>query len=229
VFLQRVEPSTQAMEDVDTARLVMRIQGGDDSSFAELYMRYFDRVYSYLRVLLRNAHDAEEATQQVFLQVLEALPAYERRRQPFRAWLFTVVRNHAIAILRKRDRTDLLEPDDVDTLRERPEETIGGSAFDWISDRELVMFVERLPLPQRQVLVLRFFIGLSATETAAVLGRSPTDVRTLQYRALRYLEDRLAAVGRRVPERTEHTEHSRSRAPIRFAPVLRTRRFMLAP
>jgi RNA polymerase sigma-70 factor (ECF subfamily) len=225
VFVERLEPSDQVTEDADTARVVTRIQAGDSDAFAVLYMRYFDRVYGYLRIALQDAHGAEDVAQQVFIRVLQALPRYERRRQPFRAWLFTIVRNAAINELRRHSRTDPVDPARLSRWRdaEQPEDDL--DALSWITDRELLMLVERLPLAQRQVLVLRFMLGMTSTETAAVLGRGATDVRNLQLRALRFLRDRLAALGR----------HSISDRGIRMrrwpkpAPVLRSRRFSLSP
>jgi DNA-directed RNA polymerase specialized sigma24 family protein len=85
------------------------------------------------------------------------------------------------------------------------------------------MFIERLPLAQRQVLLLRFMLDLSNDEIARVLDRSNDDVRLLQSRALRFLRDRLAAVGR------TSTRPGRVPALRRFrqVPVLRSRRYAL--
>src|SRR5690349_1679891 len=117
-FTKRPETDEEHREDIDTARLVTRAQAGDSDAFAALYKRYFDRVYGYLRLVLRNHHEAEDATQGVFLKVLEGLGRYERRRQPFRAWLFVVVRNHAVSLLRKEDEL-ALEPEEIAQRRER--------------------------------------------------------------------------------------------------------------
>jgi RNA polymerase sigma-70 factor (ECF subfamily) len=222
-FCERVEPSTEHVEDLDTARLVIRIQGGDRDAFAGLYSRYFDRVYGYLSVLLNDRHEAEDAAQQVFMQVLEALPRYERRQQPFRAWLFVAVRNLALYQLRKLRRVDATDPGDID--RDREVDAGNGAdiaALDWISDQDLLLFVERLPVAQRQVLLLRFMLDLPSSEIAQILERSPEDVRMLQSRALRFLNSRLTAVGR-VPRGRQ----ARSRQYLRQAPVLRGRRFAL--
>jgi RNA polymerase sigma-70 factor (ECF subfamily) len=216
----------QQAEDADSARLVVRIQSGDRDAFALLYMRYFDRVYGYLRFVLRDADEAEDATQQVFVNAMQALPGYQHERAPFRAWLFVIVRNYALSQLRKRGHLELLEPSEIGRrVAADPGADAGEDelpALSWISDRELLLFIERLPLAQQQVLFLRYMLDLSHAQTAAVLDRTVEDVRNLQSRALRFLRARLAAVGRE-PERARTRM---VRCPPK-APVLRGRRFAL--
>jgi RNA polymerase sigma-70 factor (ECF subfamily) len=204
-------------------RIVNRVQAGEEGAFAELYMTYFDRVYGYVRMVLRDVHEAEDLTQQVFLQLFEALPAYEPRR-PFAAWLFTIVRNRAIDQLRKRNRLDVTAPEEIDRRRESEGPAPGElSAINWISDNDLLVFIERLPLAQRQALVMRFMLGLGTTEIAAMLERTPDDVRKLQHRALRFLEARLEAIGRRAQTGGRIRMHRWGKQ----AQVLRRRRFAL--
>ena len=224
-FVERLEPSGEHLEDLDTARLVIAIQAGDTARLDDLYLRYFERVYSYLRLVLGDSHEAEDGTQQVFLNILKALPRYERRSQPFRAWLFAVVRNEGLNRLRSRGQLDVVDP--LEMTRRAESGTPGESdleALAWISDKDLVFLVERLPLPQRQVLMLRYLADLRAPQIAEILGRSPDDVRMLQHRAQRFLRDRLVALGR-GPTR-------RSKAPVlRRVPeatVLRARRYCIA-
>jgi RNA polymerase sigma-70 factor (ECF subfamily) len=223
LFLERVVPSSDHAEDLDAARLVSRVQLGESEAFAELYLRYFDRVYGYLRVMIRDRHEAEDLAQQVFVKAFEALPSYERRRQPFRAWLFVVARNEALNHLARRRRIDVTEPGELDRRREATGEPGELGALNWISDRELLMFVERLPLLQRQVLVARFMLGLRSSEVAAMLGTSPVSVRSAQKRALMSLRTRFGAV-RTAPRPTRRTF---IRAGIPQATVLRSRRFAL--
>jgi RNA polymerase sigma-70 factor, ECF subfamily len=224
-FVERLEPSDQHHEDQDTARLVTRHQAGDKEVFGDIYMRYFDRVYSYLRMALDDEHAAEDTTQQVFVKVMQALPRYERRTQPFRAWLFTIVRNEAIRYLAKRGRIDVIDPAELSSRHEDAttvESTEAVDALSWISDREILMLIERLPVAQRQVLMLRYMMDLTAADIAAVLGRSSEDVRALQSRALRFLEQRLTALGRAPQRRQQTIGMTRRRA---GAPVLRARRY----
>jgi RNA polymerase sigma-70 factor (ECF subfamily) len=229
-FASQQDPEAEVREDEDTARLVTAFQAGDVEAFATIYSRYFDRVYGYLRAILNDRHEAEDATQQVFTQIFEALPRYERRRQPFRAWLFVAVRNLALYRLRKLNRTQVTDPVEIDRARERGQavsDDEGLNALNWVSDADLLVFVERLPLVQRQVLVLRFLLDMPSQEIAEVLGRSSSDVRMLQSRALRFLRARLAAVGRRPIADLPERDPSQARTYLRQAPVLRARRFTL--
>ena len=66
-FITRIEPATLEREDADTARLVPRFQAGETELFARLYERYFDRVYAYLHIVLKESHEVEDATQDVFM------------------------------------------------------------------------------------------------------------------------------------------------------------------
>ena len=223
VFAERIEPAAEAVENLEAVRLVNRIQCGDAGGFTDLYRTYFDRVYAYMRVVMKDRHEAEDATQQVFMKLLEALPEYEPRR-PFAAWLFTIARNRAVDQLRKSNRLDVTEPGEMDRRREdEAPEHAELNALNWISDSDLLVFIERLPIAQRQALLLRFMLGLDAGQIAVMLERTPDDVRKLQHRALRFLEARLSAIGRE-PQGGRRVRMGRWR---KQATVLRRRRYAL--
>jgi RNA polymerase sigma-70 factor (ECF subfamily) len=240
-FVERLEPTTVEREDADTARLVARMQAGDADIFTRLYERYFDRVYAYLRLTLQDAHEAEDVTQEVFIRVLQALPKYERRSSPFRAWLFRIVRNQALDRLRQRGRLRVEPPEEMASLAEAPDGQ--SEQLDWLDDRQLLGLIEQLPLAQRQVIVLRYMLELRSGEIGEVLERSPEAVRQLHQRAMRFLRERLDAGGNpgstgstsggdrgaqvRQDAGSPSVRRNASRRLVRQAPVLRSRRFIL--
>ena len=213
-----------AESDADSARLVARAQSGDDGALPQLYLQHFDGVYAYLRVALRDDHEAEDAAQEVFVSAMRALPAYELRPDtPFRAWLFRIARNEAINRLRKLRRVEVEEPEQIG--RRYAAAAVPPGALDRVSDDELLALLECLPTVQRQALVLRYMLDFTTSEVASVLGRTPDAVRQLEYRARRSLQARLA------PVRARETRFVRSAMMMRRRPlpVLRARRFVLAP
>jgi RNA polymerase sigma-70 factor (ECF subfamily) len=199
------EDAHAGAEDARAGELVARIQAGR-AGFDELYRLYFDRVYAYARLVLRDEHGAEDVAQQTFVRVLEALPRYERRSQPFRAWLFVIARHAVIDYRARLNRTDRCDPHLLEVMRDR---TAPEAEY---STGELAPLVMRLPLAQRQVVFLRYVMDLSPAEIADVLGRSPAGVRQLQSRAVRTLRSRLDDDRRTSPAARTSTRKALARA-----------------
>jgi RNA polymerase sigma-70 factor (ECF subfamily) len=224
--VERLDLGEELLEDLDTARMVTRWQAGDRAVFADLYTRYFDRVYSYLRVALNDSHEAEDATQQVFIQMMEALGRYELRSTPVRGWLFRIVRNHAISHARRSGRMRVEEPSTLDRRREERDDGPRADVLEWMTDTDMVVLVERLPIAQRQVLLLRYMLDLGFQEIAEILYRSPEAVRQLHQRALDSLRARLDALGRGPKSETLRVPMRAARRPTLAA---RRDRFTLRP
>jgi RNA polymerase sigma-70 factor, ECF subfamily len=229
VFVERLDLDGEILEDLDTARLVTRWQAGDREVFTELYQRYFDRVYTYLRLALKDSHEAEDGAQQVFISVMEALNRYQLGSVPVRGWLFRIVRNYAISHARRSGRTQLEDPETLDGRMEVSGDAEGSNVLEWLTDADLLVLVDRLPEPQRQVLALRYMLDLTFQEAAEVLDRTPDAVRQLHHRAIGALRSQLTALGRRsearalrVPMRRRcrpTLESQRNRYALRFAPA----------
>jgi RNA polymerase sigma-70 factor, ECF subfamily len=224
-FVEAIAPSVQEREDRDTARLVTRVQTGESDALSELYLRYFDRVYAYLRVALRDPHEAEDATQQVFTNLIGALPRYERRKEPFRAWLFRIVRNQAVDHIRKHRLVDPEEPAVLEQRWDPHGHEAEARALRWLSDQEMLVFLERLPLAQRQVLTMRYMLDLQTSDIAEILGHTQDWVRQTQRRGLQNLERRLVRLGSEPSQRDRRLSMKRLR---RWRANLRDQRFTIA-
>lgn len=143
---------------------------GDPEALRYLYVEYADNVYGYVASLVRDEHEAEDVTQQVFAKLLVVLPRYELRDVPFSAWILRVAHNAAMDTIRSRRAIPHASP--------REQE----SADD--DDRSLVFreALDMLPENQRTVVVLRHVVGLSPPEIARQLGRTERSVHGLHHR-----------------------------------------------
>lgn len=195
-FVERLPAPPQAVEDLDTARLVTRLQAGEADAFDEIYERYVARVYGYMRVALRDEHEAEDAAHEVFVTVLQALPNYELRGIPFRMWLFRIVRNYTLNYSRRHNRTEVMAADEIAQRVEGDRASGGIEALGIADDSDLLQLIRTLPLPQRQVIVLRYVMDFDVGEIASILGRTPNAVSQIHRRAFTTLRLRLLATGR---------------------------------
>ena len=172
------------------ATLVEYAQAGRLDAVDALYREHVDRIYAYLAASVGNQHDAEDLTIQTFVRMIESLDRFESRAAPFSAWLYRIARNLAIdhfrSSARARERTG--RADTNHGVHASAEEQ-ALSALEQKGIRELIA---SLPLPQREVLTLKFVCGLSNAETAVVLEKSEGAVKALQHRALVTLQRRSA-------------------------------------
>jgi RNA polymerase sigma-70 factor, ECF subfamily len=177
--------------DVDVRALVARAQQGDRSALEELYLIYFDRIYSYLHMSVGNRHDAEDLTTQTFLKMLEAIGRFRWQSAPFSAWLFRIAHNLAIDLFRARKRVqpedEVPEPDGVE------ESSAEDQALDSMGRAGMLELIDRLSAEQRQVLTLKFLFGFVNAEVAGILGKTEGAVKSLQHRALASLQKELVA------------------------------------
>jgi RNA polymerase sigma-70 factor (ECF subfamily) len=159
-----------------------------DAEFSDLYRAHLRDVYSYAYYRIGNHHDAEDLTEQTFLQ---AYRHFERAQlqshgRPLRPWLIRIAHNLAANLYRDRARkpatpidesTTLIAPYTTEQLVEGREEltrVLGG--------------VGRLPEDRREALIMRFALGMDNREIARALGRSDGATKVLIHRAIKQLE-----------------------------------------
>ena len=186
--LDQIERSADTGAEI--RELVATARAGDELAFAELYIRFFDRVYRYLLAGLKNRDDAQEVAQEVFVRALRMLDRFDPERGEFRSWLFSMVRSLAIDRSRRRSRREQVDLDAVPRHAVSVAEH-AASLIERLDPGEGVRsLVDGLPELQRWVLTLRFVFDLNTSEIADVMGSSPDAVRHLQHRALKALAAR---------------------------------------
>ncbi len=174
-------PSEQALIDAAIA--------GDVQAFAALYDQHLARVYRHVCYLVGRRADAEDITQQTFLQAWQAIGRYRRTGAPFAAWLLTIAHNLAVSAHRAARPIAPLEFEPVARGRwSDPEaETLAEI------DREVLRrAILRLKPEQRQVVIMRFVEDFGYADVAAALGKSEANVRVIQHRALAELRRLIA-------------------------------------
>lgn len=154
---------------------------GDINAFATLYDRHLDRVYRHVYYRVGNRADAEDLTQQVFLQAWQAIGRFRRTGAPFTAWLLTIAHNLLVTSYRRAKDATALELDPASLARWANPEAETFSRYDQHVVREAIL---QLKMEQQQVVILRFVEDFDYTAIAAALGKSEGNIRVIQHRAL---------------------------------------------
>jgi RNA polymerase sigma-70 factor (ECF subfamily) len=163
-----------------------------DEELMELFLRYAPLVHRLMRRGYRSEHDAQDLTQQVFLQVHRARKDY-RPPRPVRPWIVTIARN----VLRDRIRQERRRPAALPLVEEPP---TGGSAQDDVERREAIAgALRRLPRTLRTVIEARWLRQKSYGEIARELGISAAAARVRAHRGYRALRCMLEERGLQPP------------------------------
>ncbi|OLD58048.1 MAG: hypothetical protein AUI54_00390 [Acidobacteria bacterium 13_1_40CM_2_56_5] len=166
---------------MEQERVLIEAAQKDPSRFAALYENNFERVYAFVVRRVRDRHEAEDLTAEVFQHALANLSRFEWRGVPFAVWLYRIAAN-AIADRWKQLSRESPNPvsDDLDQ-----------AAWPDIERRAtLFQLVDSLPVDQRSVIIKRFVEQRSIRDIAQEFGRSEGAIKQLQYRALESLRAR---------------------------------------
>jgi RNA polymerase sigma-70 factor (ECF subfamily) len=166
-----------------------------DSQFSDLYRAHLRDVYSYAYYRVGNHHDAEDLTEQTFLQAYRHFERAvdESGGRPLRPWLIRIVHNLAANYFRDRSRRPQTNLDDAGPLSEQhaTDELVEGRE----ELRHVLAGVANLPEDRKSALIMRFALDMDNREIARALGRSEGATKVLIHRAIRQLEESLQGDG----------------------------------
>jgi RNA polymerase sigma-70 factor (ECF subfamily) len=159
-----------------------------DAQFSELYRTHLRDVYSYAYYRVGNHHDAEDLTEQTFLQAYRHFERAmaESNGRPLRPWLIRIAHNLAANLYRDRSRKPASPIDDTTPLAapHTTEQLVEGRE----EAKHVLDGVRRLPEDRREALIMRFALDMDNREIARTLGRSDGATKVLRHRAIRQLE-----------------------------------------
>jgi RNA polymerase sigma-70 factor (ECF subfamily) len=170
-------------EVADKARL--------DADFTELYRSHLRDVYSYAYYRVGDHHDAEDLTEQTFLQAYRHFERAQRESdgRPLRPWLIRIAHNLAANYYRDRSRKPQTHLEDA-AIISAPHDT--AELVEGRQELEAVLAgVSMLPDDRREALIMRFALGMDNREIARALDRTEGATKVLIHRAIRQLEQGL--------------------------------------
>ncbi|UOQ97160.1 RNA polymerase sigma factor [Hymenobacter sp. 5317J-9] len=194
------QPDAAAAE----ANLLAQLQQGSEAAFRTLVERYQDRIYRTVFSLLRNAEEAEDVAQEVFVEVHQTVARF-RGEASLSTWLYRLATSRALKSLRKARAkkrfayfTSLLGFDNA-LLHEQPDHAHPLALLEGQQQLRLLLAqVARLPAQQQVAFTLRHEQELSYDEIAAVLGSTVPAVESLLFRARQTLRKQLKSTFRHV-------------------------------
>jgi RNA polymerase sigma-70 factor (ECF subfamily) len=171
--------------------LVRRAVEGDERATHDLLAHVHPLAERYCRRRLSRLpgdarHFVDDLAQEVCLAVLCALPRYRDQGRPFEAFVFGIAAHKVADMQRAALRGPGSTAVPSDEMPERPDDSLGPEERALLSiDAEWAKkLLANLPEHQRELVLLRVAVGLTAEETGRVMGMSPGAVRVAQHRAL---------------------------------------------
>lgn len=175
------------MHHLSDAELVQQAQSGNVEAVGLLYDRHQARIFRFVRARIYDNALAQDLTGEIFLRMVTNLPGYRPMGVPFTAWLYSIARNHlANHIQKEANKQQVLVHYN------------GNGSYAAVSPAQIVEqqleleavleTLDQLDSEQREVLTLRFLVGLSLQEVADVLQKSVAAVKSIQHRGLKTLK-----------------------------------------
>jgi RNA polymerase sigma-70 factor (ECF subfamily) len=180
---------------------MLRVKQGDMAAFTELVEKYKQPVVNLAYRTLRDATEAEDVAQNVFVQVHKSSARYQSTAK-FSTWLFTIARNLCLNEIRRRSRhpaesLDATHPDQDDQPLQQVADQKNFAAPESLLQAELAQKVDQaladLPESQRSAILLCREEELSYEEISEVLGCSVSATKSLIHRGRETLKERLKA------------------------------------
>ncbi|MDP8212092.1 MAG: RNA polymerase sigma factor [Candidatus Zapsychrus exili] len=196
-FSANIFPMENDFTDID---LMVQFQDGDDRCFEQLVERHKQRVFNIAFRYLGNVHDAEDAAQQVFINIYNLKKSYKPSDAQFTTWLYTVCKNTCLKTFRREklktislnQSKELSEGSVPLQVADDKESTPVDDAISNETDKLVKEAIDALVENQKMVLILYKYDQLSYEDIAKVMGVSTKAVKSLLHRARVTLKEKLA-------------------------------------
>lgn len=179
---EQSEDFTTALADVpDYDQLVEEAVRGSDSAFTALWRHHQPRMVRYLAMF---TNEPEDLCSEVWIKIATSIKSFQGDSNAFRGWIYTIARNAATDLARKRNRIGT---------------TVELSEADWTGENstmvEVMDLIKRLPQEYAEIILLRVVADLNVNDVAEIVGKTSGNVRVLTHRGLKQLNEMLTMGG----------------------------------
>jgi len=169
--------------------LVQRAQKRDSQALSEIYEAYFDKIYRYIFVRVRNEMEAEDITQQVFIKLLQSIGSYKNQGVPFSSWVYRIAHNQVVDFLRQHNKKATVDIEGIPLM------DVGNDPQSMVEEQydlaALKDAMKHLTEAQQEVLALRFTSELPIAQCAEIMGKREGAIKALQHSAVQALKKAL--------------------------------------
>jgi RNA polymerase sigma-70 factor, ECF subfamily len=198
VFVTLEMPPTMTISGERLDAVVAEAVAGNRGALREVLETIRPIVVRYCRARVgtaeRSGLSADDIAQEVCLAAITALPRYKDQGRPFLAFVYGITA-HKVADAHRAAARNRADPTDVVPERFSSEAGPEQLAIDSESAARMSKLLAVLPEKQREIVILRVVVGLSAEETAEAVGSTAGAVRVAQHRALARLKEEIIATG----------------------------------
>ncbi|WHX51493.1 RNA polymerase sigma factor [Paenibacillus woosongensis] len=174
---------------IEEKQLILKIQRGDRGAFRELVSQYGPYVFRVAYSVLHDHKEAEDAAQEIFLQVYKSLPGY--RFEGFKTWLTRIAIHKSIDLKRKRDRRreEQWDPAEVLHIASAQEDDVLQQLMDEERKAQLRTRILTLPPAHRDIITAFYLEGKSYDDIAAEQSIAVKSVESRLYRARSWIRE----------------------------------------
>lgn len=196
------------MENSSIDRLVEECQKGNVKAFGELYDIFFPKIHKFVFYKV-SKEQVDDIVSTIFLKVWTNIKKYRRTSYPISSWIYRIAQNSIIDHYRTHREFYELEEKIIDDEGNAPQEYTDQK----LNSQRVHRALRKLGSPYQDVILLKFMNDLSNEEIARILETNESNVRTLQFRALKKL--------RHVLEKQEEKSRLFESSPVSRPGILR--------